>query len=893
MYPLKSSIVLLFTLCVFSSHAQTWLKDYPDPYDTVWENNPVSATFTDGHGALFTSSLWGSAGTSLMAYTYQYAVKINNYGDTVWTKRNPMDTTFLLSSLLGARGVLLLGGSDTVNFMGVTQSVIRLSGNGHYVMAAYNFGATPPCYELKQFDSSGNFISSHIIIDTTKLDRQDIKLIASSSNNFYLIYGTDSFFLIDTSGGLGIGYDSNLTRTYVQKLDQNYNVLWARDFTYGINISTGMGYSWPDALWIDNIVPTQDGGLAILKISDTGRTTYGSYFGTWMQNESVLKLRSDGSTQWNININSLIGSSYPNSTMIIIPTHDSGMVVPIMVYDSVSHVNKLLKLDYNGNITDSMHFATDTAAVNQGIELSTGKLLFTSSYTPGFSFYDIHLNYLYSVPYPFIENASEILIPNQMGGAFCTAMGGNPVYMPDWHMVALNFDSLFNTYPSVVTGNVYQDNNHDCIDNSGDLTLGGSVIKLHETTLGVDYYGFAGDTGSYACNVPYGTYTVSHPTYRFERNECGGYTLPISTSTTFPNNNFADTLVPGIQDLILWVASACIVPGDTTGLMALAYNNGSVSVDTTMDITLDANVNFVSSTPAPTSVSGHVLTYHLNLLSDSIMYINIVATVSTSLVLGDTVTFTATSPFPDNVVVTNDSSIYQRVVVSAYDPNYVSVNQPKFFHRNNTMVFTVNFQNTGNYRAKNIVVIDTLDSKLDPSTFKFLNTSAPSHTVSWMAGNRLYFSLKNINLPDSASNPLGSHGWFSYSMNVKNTVPLGDTIHATANIFFDYNPGVVTNTTTNILAEATFVNKVPEFPIADKIRIYPNPSQGKMTLDIPNTGEQWNISITDIEGRLVKTYPALNQKTIIELNVAPGLYLLKLEGINSHQRVTKKVSVVE
>ena len=68
-----------------------------------------------------------------------------------------------------------------------------------------------------------------------------------------------------------------------------------------------------------------------------------------------------------------------------------------------------------------------------------------------------------------------------------------------------------------------------------------------------------------------------------------------------------------------------------------------------------------------------------------------------------------------------------------------------------------------------------------------------------MKGNQLTFEFRNIFLPDSTINFDASQGYVMYSIRAKDDIDEETIIDNTANIFFDYNPAVVTNTTENVM----------------------------------------------------------------------------------------------
>ena len=63
----------------------------------------------------------------------------------------------------------------------------------------------------------------------------------------------------------------------------------------------------------------------------------------------------------------------------------------------------------------------------------------------------------------------------------------------------------------------------------------------------------------------------------------------------------------------------------------------------------------------------------------------------------------------------------------------------------------------------------------------------------------LIFNFPNILLPDLNTNEVASHGFVKYEIYPKDGLDENTIIENTANIFFDFNPAIVTNTTNNIM----------------------------------------------------------------------------------------------
>ncbi len=77
---------------------------------------------------------------------------------------------------------------------------------------------------------------------------------------------------------------------------------------------------------------------------------------------------------------------------------------------------------------------------------------------------------------------------------------------------------------------------------------------------------------------------------------------------------------------------------------------------------------------------------------------------------------------------------------------------------------------------------------------------------------------------------------------------------------------------------------------ATSFKVYPNPSNGSFSVDVPAIGSASTITIMDITGRVITTaqIDATNQASTLHFNnIKPGSYILRLEGPNGayHERL--------
>jgi uncharacterized repeat protein (TIGR01451 family) len=229
----------------------------------------------------------------------------------------------------------------------------------------------------------------------------------------------------------------------------------------------------------------------------------------------------------------------------------------------------------------------------------------------------------------------------------------------------------------------------------------------------------------------------------------------------------------------------------------------AAGISGTVNITITGACSYFS--PAigaltPNSVIGNVLTYNIadfGLVSyDSSFNFNIL--VDTTAALGSQICIQvsiSTTALESNY---NNNLLSQCfTIVGSFDPNDKAVSPASMdISGDRWLTYLIRFQNTGTASAEHIYITDTLSTALDWSTFNLLSYSHQPLTQVYNDG-LVKFSFPHINLPDSNSNEPASHGYVQYKIRAKDSLTIGSTIENTANIFFDFNAPVITNTTSN------------------------------------------------------------------------------------------------
>ncbi|HOY96181.1 MAG TPA: T9SS type A sorting domain-containing protein, partial [Catalimonadaceae bacterium] len=137
-------------------------------------------------------------------------------------------------------------------------------------------------------------------------------------------------------------------------------------------------------------------------------------------------------------------------------------------------------------------------------------------------------------------------------------------------------------------------------------------------------------------------------------------------------------------------------------------------------------------------------------------------------------------------------------------------------------------------------------------------------------------------------------GFVSYSIRPKAGLALGTKLENFADIYFDYNDPVRTNTTLNTLWQPTytpgildtvFVTATKKTLVENDISFYPNPSKGKLEVNVPEAGV---LQLYNTKGETVlNTRLEAGQQVLNFSQLSKGLYLLQFR--NSGGQVSKKV----
>jgi len=167
-------------------------------------------------------------------------------------------------------------------------------------------------------------------------------------------------------------------------------------------------------------------------------------------------------------------------------------------------------------------------------------------------------------------------------------------------------------------------------------------------------------------------------------------------------------------------------------------------------------------------------------------------------------------------------------VIGSFDPNDKRAfpegyAEEHFIEKNTSIEYNIRFQNTGTDTAFTVRLEDQLDENLDWSSIS-AGASSHSYRMELQQDGKLIFHFENINLPDSTVNEMGSHGFVQFRIDQLPDNELGTVIENTADIYFDFNEAIITNTVFHTIGENFVVSSTIETSTPEiEVSIAPNP----------------------------------------------------------------------
>ncbi|GAB3717000.1 choice-of-anchor L domain-containing protein [Flavobacterium koreense] len=323
-------------------------------------------------------------------------------------------------------------------------------------------------------------------------------------------------------------------------------------------------------------------------------------------------------------------------------------------------------------------------------------------------------------------------------------------------------------------------------------------------------------------------------------------------------------------------------------------NTGATTYSGTLDFVKSPQVAITNVTETTTTTPTGFSHSFLNLLPGEARTIYVTMSVPSipTVNLGNILSNSATTTVPtSDIITTNNSFSNSQIVVGAYDPNdkmeshgdKIQFNQ---FAANDYLFYTIRFQNEGTADAINVRIEDVLNSKIDETSVQMISAS---HIYTMQrTSNNLIWNFNDIYLQPMSIDEEMSKGYVTFKAKLKPGFAIGDVIPNTANIYFDSNPAIVTNTFNTefvaALGNSTFDS--------GNFVLVPNPASDFVQIYLLNNSESIkSIVINDVLGKTIKSIENVNsnQTQVNTSEFSQGIYMIEITTNNELKQVNKLI----
>lgn len=372
------------------------------------------------------------------------------------------------------------------------------------------------------------------------------------------------------------------------------------------------------------------------------------------------------------------------------------------------------------------------------------------------------------------------------------------------------------------------------------------------------------------------TPNVENPTYFTVSPNPANINLPVvNNSTTLQDFCIvANGVHPDLEIVIAPITTAR--PGFDAIYQIVYKNKGNQTLTGNLQFTYnDTVLDYISSSILPDSQStGNISWDYTNLKPFEIRYLTTTLNVNSpteipAVNIGDVLDFSVTiNPITGDETISDNTFVYNQTVVGSYDPNDKTCLEGEIVSPSKIgdyLHYNINFENTGTAHATFIVVKDMIDvTKFDINTLQILNAS---HSMTTRVNdNKIEFIFENINLVPNGK------GNVTFKIKTFSTLAIGSSVTNKADIYFDYNFPIETNTATSIfqVLSNSILNQ------DDSAGVYPNPS--KDMLNIKSNSIIKSIEIYDVNGRIVQSKISnLETESFDISNFTKGIYFVKIK----------------
>ncbi len=388
----------------------------------------------------------------------------------------------------------------------------------------------------------------------------------------------------------------------------------------------------------------------------------------------------------------------------------------------------------------------------------------------------------------------------------------------DTDVIVCSYDgshvSLFENYLSstyTITGRVFVDEDGNGVEDGNDVGAAFAPIGCVPTPA----FEYSWPNGDYAIPTDAGQHVVSFdgaPLWTVTTDSLAYHIDLTEAAPTSTGNDFGIHAAVDSSDVVLAFTAGQGPCGQAIPLWVDITNAGTRREHGHVAVHVDELYTLLGTTPPADSTVDHTSYWNLDtLVPFEHMLLRLDVLKPDASFMGDTVHAHVTAYLQDALgnATGQTETNWEHVLACAYDPNYksalpVGIGEQHIVYTPVPYVdHTIRFQNVGSAPAGDVTIADELSAYVDPSTLQVIGHSHVPTEVRIEADGTLLVRFQGIALPDSASDPLGSQGYFHFRVRPAAALPAVAPVMNTAGIIFDLNVPVITNTTLTTLVDCS------------------------------------------------------------------------------------------
>lgn len=468
------------------------------------------------------------------------------------------------------------------------------------------------------------------------------------------------------------------------------------------------------------------------------------------------------------------------------------------------------------------------------------------------------------------------------GLKYCNTFYRNVLIQQGWSINGDQLDSNCNN--NLVNGLVQFDADANGCDLNDPIAVNVKILISNSTINSVNY---SDNFGNFSSLISDGQYTITpnpeNPSYwNFSPPNV---VVDFSTQASPFTQDFCVTANGTVEDLeVIVVPLEQARPGFDVDYKVVIKNKGNVTASGS--VTLDFEEDFMtllSSTPNAGNTPSNQLSWSFSGLQPFqmeeyafTMTLNTLTQATNPLNSNDILTFTGTvTGTGTDAMPADNTMVFDQTVVNSYDPNDKTCLEGKVIEPSlvgEYVHYMIRFENTGTASAVNIVVKDDIDlAQFDITTLIPLGGSHDYYTRV-RDNNVVEFIHENINLD---FNDATNDGYVLFKIKTLPTLIEGDTFDNTAEIYFDFNAPIITNTESVTIMSTASIGETTDTSIS----VYPNPARD--FINISSTNGLKSATLIDVNGRQLSQTNFIGNTTEQRIsleNLTSGVYFVTIQS---------------